>query len=290
MLLAAGMGSRLRPYTDTRPKPAIPFMTVPMLCYSLALLDSLKIHNLVINLHHLPEEIRQLVKDTKPRAGKIIYSDETSSLLGSGGGIHHAWPSLKGRGAVLVANADEVILPYEPYVLRDMMEFHRQQNAIATILTIDHPLVGSQFGGAWVNEKSQIQTFSKTPVNGLKGHHFIGVMVLDEKVEKYFKPLEGFAAPEENILYETLTKAMQAGEKVMSYQIRAEWFETGNPQDFLKATEACLKALPHRDESAPYWTQYLAQTMRWHSSGQTFIEEGDLKSQVLKCLDEVRVS
>lgn len=295
MLLAAGQGTRLRPFTDTLPKPAIPFLTAPLICYSLELLDGIKVKNLVINTHHLPEVLRQTVKDIKPKASRVIFSDETDLLLGSAGGIHKAWPSLKGQGPILVMNADEVILPSAPYLLKEMLAVHKIHKPIATLLTMTHPEVGHQFGGAWVkdvaNEPSSVVTFSKKSVGGLRGLHYLGVIILEERISQYFKT----EIVEENILYETLATAMHAGEKVLAHEVSPQWFETGNPKDFLAATETCIAALSHparRDENAPFWIQHLAQTMRWHSQNQIHIEKSvpGLAEKVLRVLDDVRES
>jgi mannose-1-phosphate guanylyltransferase len=292
MILAAGQGTRLRPYTNQLPKPAIPFLTVPLICFSQALLEDIKIKNLVINTHHLPGEIHQLVKDVKPKASKIIFSDESKQLLGSAGGIHNAWKSLKGNGPILVLNADEVILPSAPYVLQNMVQYHKNNKPIATLLTMDHIEVGKKFGGAWTIKddkgNSQVKEFSKNQIANLQGEHYLGVIILEERIAQYFKS----EIIEENILYETLTKAMQAGEKVLTYKIETKWFETGNPEDFLAATELCIDALKTRSENDPYWIQYLAQVMRWYSQGKVFIESGsdELSKGVLKTLEQVRES
>jgi NDP-sugar pyrophosphorylase family protein len=60
MLLAAGEGTRLRPYTLEKPKPCIPFLSVPLAFYSLSLLSEINVHNLVTNVFHLPDQVQNL--------------------------------------------------------------------------------------------------------------------------------------------------------------------------------------------------------------------------------------
>ena len=60
ILLSAGLGTRLRPYTYDTPKPAIPFLSIPLAVYPLTLLAEFEIQNLVVNTHHLPEKIENL--------------------------------------------------------------------------------------------------------------------------------------------------------------------------------------------------------------------------------------
>ena len=110
----------------------------------------------------------------------------------------------------------------------------------------------------------------------------LGAMLLEEDVFDYFKP----EIDDENILYETLTKAMQAGEKVHAFETKAEWFETGNPKDFLSATEQILKAIkdnPYNEKlDQPYWLDYLKQTIRLYSNSQIVIEKDWPKLEELK--------
>jgi mannose-1-phosphate guanylyltransferase len=273
MILAAGQGTRLLPFTAVNPKPCIPFLSVPLGAYSLSLIDHLKIDRLVVNTHHLPLQIEQLFKSQHPNWKELFFTYEPE-LLGSGGGIHNAQAYLKGRGDFLVLNGDEVILPHHLGLLEDMHAFHKWHKGIATLLTMDHPEVGKKFGGAWLNEGTKIQCFSKTApgVQAPRGQHFMGVLLLSDKIFSYFKD----QIVDENILYETLTVAMRAGEEAHAFNCQAEWFETGNPTDFMKATETCFNSLSQRmsiDEK-PYWRQYLSQTICLYSKNQFIVENG----------------
>lgn len=271
MILAAGEGTRLRPFTEQLPKPAIPFLGAPLATYSLALLDGLKINNLVVNTYHLPEKIEHLFTVLNPHCDRLVFSNERAELLGSGGGIHNAKQSLQGHGDFIVMNGDEVVLPHQYKVMDEMLAFHRWHKGIATLMTMKHPEVGSKFGGAWLKDNSKIECFSKTqPNENLRGLHFLGVMILSDRVFKYFKE----SVQVENILYETLTTAMAQGEEVHAFEIQAEWFETGNPQDFMSATKACINALNQKPKTAsPYWLEYLHQTVRLNSQENIVIEK-----------------
>ncbi len=271
MILAAGEGTRLRPYTLETPKPAIPFLSVPLACYSLSLLDGIQIDRLVVNTYHLPDQVRTLFKTLPPQWKDLSFSSEENQLLGSGGGIHKAKNQLKGTGDFFVLNGDEVILPNQMRILEDMLSFHRWHKGIATLLTMPHPEVGTKFGGAWLSEGTQVKCFSKTNpgAEAPRGLHFMGVMILSDRVFNYFKPQVEI----ENILYETLTLAMKEGEQVHAYESQAQWFETGNPVDFMQATEFCLSELSQSSQERPYWLEYLQQTIRLHSQNKYLIEQ-----------------
>ena len=75
MLLAAGEGTRLRPYTLIKPKPAIPLAGIPLAGHSLSFTDHLDIQNLVVNTFHLPSEIHKLFKNLPTRSKHLYFSD-----------------------------------------------------------------------------------------------------------------------------------------------------------------------------------------------------------------------
>ena len=103
MVLAAGLGTRLRPITDTMPKPLVPIAGKPMIDYGLDALADAGVRRAVVNVHHFADQMRtHLANRTTP---EIILSDETDRLMNSGGGLAKGL-KLLGRGAVLVMNAD----------------------------------------------------------------------------------------------------------------------------------------------------------------------------------------
>jgi len=268
MILAAGLGMRLRPYTETMPKAAIPFMTVPLACYPLSLLAGESIYKLVVNTHHLPKKVVSVFEKIGWPSQELIFSNEPDHLLGSGGGIRKALPHLLGNGDFVVANADEVILPLNDWMMAKVFEQHRTWGSAATLVCMQHPEVGKKFGGVWLGTDSEVECFSKKPVPGLRGLHYLGIVILSERIKKYF-----FKEPdrEENLLYDTLTTAMAAGEQVFAAEIKAKWFEMGNPQDFLQATEYCLQQL--KTNSKEPWVRYLQNIIRKQVSGGIVIEK-----------------
>ncbi len=291
MMLAAGEGTRLRPFTLEKPKPRIPFFSVPLGFYTLSLFDEIEIDRLVVNTYHLPDQIRQMFQLISPEWKSIQFLLEEDGLLGSGGGIHNAKKYLLGKNNFFVANADEVIFPHRYGMISEMIRFHEWHGGIATLLAIDHPEVGHKFGGAWTLENSsKVICFSKKNPGELapRGHHFTGVMLLNDKVFKYFKQ----NIEVENILYETLTEAIKHNEEVHVFKAQAEWFETGNPEDFMKATEYCLDQLLKPEnystsKSAQYWLEYLKQTIRVFSKNEVLLERGwprldEFKSAIIK--------
>lgn len=236
MGLTAGQGTRLRPLTEKTAKPAIPFLGQPLLLHATRHLSALQIDEIVLNLHWCPESIRPLAAQLPY---KVNFSDETQRLMGSGGGVKFAEPLLQGARTILLFNGDEVFLPESSQVLNEMYEFHIQGGQIATLLVMKHDGVGKEFGGAWTNEKNVVQKFSKTPIEDLQGFHYIGYLFMEARAFKYFST----PARDENLLYEVFTRAMSQGETVKVYPCEAQWFETGDPQNFIKATQIISKQI-----------------------------------------------
>jgi N-acetyl-alpha-D-muramate 1-phosphate uridylyltransferase len=105
MLLAAGRGERLRPITDTLPKPLVAIAGKPLIVYHLEALARAEIRDVVINLSWLGEKIRSTLGDGSRYGLRIAYSEEGPVPLETGGGIHRALPLL-GPAPFLVVNSD----------------------------------------------------------------------------------------------------------------------------------------------------------------------------------------
>jgi len=270
MLLTAGLGTRLRPVTDRLAKPAVPFLNVPLFHYPLSLIEELSISSLVLNTHHKAEQIEELAARIPGATYHVAISPEPAAPLGSGGGIWKARSRLEGEGSFLVSNGDEVILPHEPRIMRRFLKEHEEHKPLATILVMRHPLVGQQFGGVWTTADNEVRGFGKDPAAfpGCSGYHYIGLLLLSDRVFSYLP--EG----ESNILYDALTAGIAKGEKVRAVISDFTWYETGNPQDFLRATGDALRLLA---ENAPRPdTQALKKiTARFWPKGTILENHGD---------------
>jgi mannose-1-phosphate guanylyltransferase len=275
MILAAGLGTRLRPYTDTLAKPAIPFLNIPLFYYSVALLKSAKkfsIDEYVVNAHHKPEQIRALAKTLD-----AAVSLEKDLPLGSGGGVWQARDHFKNEENVFITNGDEVILPTHMDLMDQMLEQHQSSNALATILVKRDPRVGTQFGGVWANPAREVFGFGKQSpailssaaclLESLEGFHYVGVMILNSRAFQYFP--EG----ESNILYDAMMSAIHLNEKVEIFIDDCRWFETGNIKDYLHATKEALTSFEKNPKDL--FLNYLMKSFAPHAKRENLILKGE---------------
>ena len=101
MIFAAGMGTRLKPLTDTMPKALVPVAGQPLLQHVLNKLHGAGIDNIVVNVHHFADQITDYLKGTE-----VKISDETSMLLETGGGLKKAQSLFGNDEPILVHNVD----------------------------------------------------------------------------------------------------------------------------------------------------------------------------------------
>src|SRR5579859_5060814 len=105
MVLAAGRGERLRPITDTLPKPLVQVAGKPLVVYHLEALARAGVRDVVINLSWLGEKIRAALGDGGRYGVHITYTDEGPVALETGGGLFNAFQHLV-PGPFLVVNGD----------------------------------------------------------------------------------------------------------------------------------------------------------------------------------------
>ena len=113
MILAAGLGARLRPLSELCAKPAMPVRGIPVIAHMLTLLAKHHVTEVVINLHHLPNTVREAVERHRPAGLEVRYSEETE-LLGTGGGMKRVAGFLRESDPSLVLAPFNTRISLEP--------------------------------------------------------------------------------------------------------------------------------------------------------------------------------
>ena len=264
LFLAAGLGTRLRPYTNTMAKPQIPFLGLPLFFHAFDFLNqsllahpassstaflspsesSAPLKKIWVNAHHLGAQWIQFLENQQTLLSptRVQVSDETAELLDSAGAIQKLAPALQTEPEFWVMNADECLFSMESdFSLKPMIKQHQEQQALATLLVTQNPLVGSQYGGLWTQPGSlAVQSISKASVPTLQGWHYVGLMLLSSKVFSFLTP----PLQARNILYDILLPALQQGERVQIYPASLTWLETGILDAFQRNEAQLSKIMP----------------------------------------------
>ena len=130
LIFAAGLGTRLKPLTDTMPKALVPVGGMPLIEHVTRRLKASGVDEAVVNVHHFADMVQQWVESQKIMIMRV--SDERGRLLETGGGVLHARPYLEGCGKFLIHNVD---------ILSDLdirwFESCVREDALATLLVSD---------------------------------------------------------------------------------------------------------------------------------------------------------
>jgi NDP-sugar pyrophosphorylase family protein len=127
-ILAAGLGTRLKPYTDTLPKALVPLEGRPLIAHVLRRLKIFGYRDILVNLHHHADKLQHYLLKQFAQDFNFEFSDESAQLLDTGGAIKKASPFLKNE-IFLVHNCDVIsAIPLEA-----MMDFHLQNKSLATL-------------------------------------------------------------------------------------------------------------------------------------------------------------
>lgn len=129
MILAAGLGTRLRPLTDTIPKALVEVDGKPLLRHALEHVRRYGIREVIINVHHFPGQILEFLRINGDFGMEIAISDESDELLETGGGVKKASWFFHGDEPFLVRNVDVI----SDLDISGMNRFHRENDAIATL-------------------------------------------------------------------------------------------------------------------------------------------------------------
>jgi NDP-sugar pyrophosphorylase family protein len=222
MILAAGKGTRLRPLTDSTPKPLVDVAGRPMIAFPLELLRRAGIYEVVINLHHLGDKIRVALGDGSAYGVRIVYSIE-DPILDTGGAIEAAREFLCG-GTFVVANADVVT----DLDLRHVIEFHRQHDATVTMVLRPDPQAERK-DDIGIDAAYRVRRFLgrdfHTPRTTGERFLFASVHVFEPRVFDYMRP--GVYS----ITRAIYPRLLAAGEPIYGYVHRGYWRVLDTPQD-----------------------------------------------------------
>jgi mannose-1-phosphate guanylyltransferase len=233
LVLAAGLGTRLRPLTYVRAKAAVPVNGRPLAERAARWLASHGFTNQVFNLHHHPASVAACLGDGAGLGIRIRYSWE-QPVLGSAGGPRHALALLTdgGYSRMLLVNGDTLT----NVDLDGLLRRHEASGARVTMALIPNP-APARYGGVSVDANGAVTGF--TPRGQvIDSYHFIGVQVAEADV---FAGLDD-GVPSESVgaLYPAMMR--EAPGSVAAYVSDASFQDIGTPADLLATSVALTSA------------------------------------------------
>jgi NDP-sugar pyrophosphorylase family protein len=244
-VLAAGFGQRLRPITETIPKPLLPVGNVPLIAFALKLMAKAGITEVIVNLHHLGKAIKEALGDGEAFGVKITWSEE-EEILGTGGGLKKMHEALE-RETFVVINSDTII----DLDLKAAISMHRRKKALATLVLRADPRQ-EEFGQIEVDERGRIRRIlgQGAAGGGVKPYMFAGVHVVEPRLLEYIPPDVNTC-----VMRYAYTKALGNNEHLHSVVATGYWNDAGTPDRYLQANLDALDQkmkLSHIDPLAGY--------------------------------------
>lgn len=227
MILAAGLGTRLRPLTDSTPKPLLPVSGTPMIVWNLLLLKRHGIRDVIINLHHLGTMISQALGDGRTLGMRIVYSHEPV-ILGTGGGIKQAEPYFHGE-PILVLNGDTLF----ELDLDALMAFHREREAAATLVLRKDP-EAARWGLVEVTDRAEVVRITgrgRTETAPASARMFAGIHILHPRLLRYLP------AGKECSIIDAYVQGIQEGERILGYDFDGFWSDVGTPERYAQVEQ-----------------------------------------------------
>jgi mannose-1-phosphate guanylyltransferase len=231
LVLTAGHGTRLRPLSDVRAKPAIPVAGEPMIRRIIRWLVSRGVADLVLNLHHRPETLTTVVGDGSDLSARVRYSWEQPQVLGSAGGPRLALP-LVAADVFLVVNGDTLT----GLDLDALVAAHTASDALVTLALVPNREFG-RYGGVQLDEDGRVTGFVRRGPAAAGSWHYIGVQVVSASV---FAPLDP-RVPAQSIggLYDALLAAAPGA--VRGFRSDTSFWDVGTIADYWHTSAAFMR-------------------------------------------------
>jgi len=222
MILAAGLGTRMRPLTDHCPKPLLPLLLQPMLDHILTQLARHGIHDVIINLHYHADQLARWLGDGSRWGGHLSLSFEPE-ILGTDGALKRVEPLLR-DAPFFVLNADVLI----DVDLQALWHWHCQHQALVTMVLRPDPAARS-YGAVLVDADNHVRLINgrpsrRVPTTGQETM-FACVQVVDPQVLECIPP-DCFSMTTSDV-YPAL---IECNEAVYGYHYTGYWMDIGTPE------------------------------------------------------------
>jgi len=274
MVLAAGLGTRLRPLTFDLAKPMVPVLNRPVMEHILRLLARHDFTETIANLHWFPELIEERFGDGTSCGVSLSYSKE-EALLGTSGGVRNVADFLGDEFLIISGDA------LTDLDLTAMREFHESHDGIATLAT-KRVTDTSQFGVAITDSEGRISGFQEKPdpSEALSDLANCGIYMFRKEIFDFFpSPGTSLAAKEgdpegfADWAMDVFPRLLEGDVPFYSHEIDAYWNDIGNLAELRESTVDAL--------TGAVQVEQVGEIVDGYRSGEPEGDEGKLEGPVL---------
>jgi len=226
LILAAGLGTRLRPVTDKIPKALVEAEGKTLIQHAIEHLRNNGINQIIINVHHFSGQIIDFLNKNRNFGVEIVVSDESDQLLDTGGGLKKAGWFFTGHEPFVVRNVDII----SNLDLRLMEQFHKQTRAVATLAVRSRKtsryLIFDEdnFLCGWKNLSTQEFLLPRTTLKQIHDYAFSGIQILSPEILSKITEKGKFTLID---LYLRLCSS----EPILGYlEMNSAWRDAGKPE------------------------------------------------------------
>jgi len=231
MIFAAGLGTRLKPFTESMPKALVPVAGIPMIELLIRHLQANGINDIILNVHHFAGQVIDFLKVNNNFGVNITISHEEELLLDTGGGLKKAAWFFNDDKPFVVQNVD--VISNVNY--RDMLDFHNRNGALATLAVCNRETSryflfseNMQLCG-WENTKTAEIIMARPEIQNLKRFAFSGIHIIDPAIFNSIDRDGKFSIVD-------IYLELAANQKIIGFKHDpATWVDMGKPEELVKA-------------------------------------------------------
>ena len=243
MILAAGKGTRVRPFTYTIPKPLMPILQKPVMEFLLELLRKHGFDRIMVNVSHLAHEIEGYFRDGQRFGvqigysfeGKIVNGELIGEAIGSAGGIRRIQDFHPFFDETFVVLCGDALIDLD---LTAAVKWHKEKGAIATVITKSVPKEDvSSYGVVVTDDKGRIKSFQEKPSlsEALSTEINTGIYIFEPEIIDYIPPNQKF-----DIGGELFPKLVEVGAPFYAVSMDFQWVDLGKVPDYWHAIRGVL--------------------------------------------------
>jgi mannose-1-phosphate guanylyltransferase len=227
VVLAGGLGTRLRPFTFLLPKPMLPVGPKPILEHIVDWLHSNGVNEIIVSTGYLGKMVQEYFGDGRDLGVKISYASATKPL-GIAGQLKSAESKIRGRFVCLYGDA---LLDFD---LRKAIQFHEVHRADATMVLMKYS-TEMKYGFMETDKDGRLTGWREKPT--ITGYINVGCYVMEKRFLRHIPPGRMYG------MKEAFEKAQRANDRIFGVKVEGEFVDIGDRKSYREANEQFLKKM-----------------------------------------------